>query len=219
MKITGQGILFKGEMIVPLLNTKPDVWPAEPIDPSKPFKWQTRRVIDEYPITNPVSADHVYGKTWEWVPQNDAIHRPKFKCPYDLGGVLWAKENYFPAYKHQEQFPGVRFIYQSDHIKSEDRGRSAIKGNRWNPSIYMERAAARIYMKIVRIRVENVKDISEPDAKAEGCDPFLIGPDDHGAEQYKQGYERLWDSINIGNKFSDGVFVFAYDIARISEPK
>ncbi|TSA41472.1 MAG: hypothetical protein D4R57_00565 [Verrucomicrobiales bacterium] len=45
-----KGILFKGEMIRALLNTKPDVWPAEPIDSTKPWKWQTRRLTNRRPF-------------------------------------------------------------------------------------------------------------------------------------------------------------------------
>lgn len=33
-------ILFSTPLVKALLNTKPDVWPAEPIDDSKPFKWE-----------------------------------------------------------------------------------------------------------------------------------------------------------------------------------
>jgi hypothetical protein len=35
-------------MVKAILNTKPDVWPPEPIDEGKPFKWQTRQIV--YPI-------------------------------------------------------------------------------------------------------------------------------------------------------------------------
>ena len=39
-------ILFKGPMVLANMNCQPNVWPTEPIDPAKPFKWQTRRVIN-----------------------------------------------------------------------------------------------------------------------------------------------------------------------------
>jgi hypothetical protein len=42
-------ILFSAPMVQVLLNTKPNTWPAEPIDPSKPFKWMTRRMMKPQP--------------------------------------------------------------------------------------------------------------------------------------------------------------------------
>jgi len=33
-------------MVLANMNCQPNVWPTEPIDPAKPFKWQTRRVIN-----------------------------------------------------------------------------------------------------------------------------------------------------------------------------
>ena len=44
-------IIFSTPMVQALLNTKPGVWPPEPIDASKPCKSQTRRVIKPQPKT------------------------------------------------------------------------------------------------------------------------------------------------------------------------
>jgi hypothetical protein len=42
-------ILFSTPMVKVLLNTKPNTWPPEPIDPSKPYKWMTQRVLKPQP--------------------------------------------------------------------------------------------------------------------------------------------------------------------------
>lgn len=74
-----QRIIFSGLMVRPILNCKPGVWPVEPIDPSNPFKWQTRRLINRlnslvdgrFPSTNP---DHV--GAWPNLDFNDAFVDP-----------------------------------------------------------------------------------------------------------------------------------------------
>lgn len=38
-------LIFSKESLDALANTKPGVWPAEPINPALPFKWQTRRPV------------------------------------------------------------------------------------------------------------------------------------------------------------------------------
>jgi hypothetical protein len=43
-------IIFGTSMVRAIMNTKPGVWPAEPIDPELPFKSMTRRVIEPQPI-------------------------------------------------------------------------------------------------------------------------------------------------------------------------
>ncbi len=80
--------------------------------------------------------------------------------------------------------------------------------SRWRPSIHMPRWASRITLEVVSVRVEQLNDISEEDARAEGCDPYIFG---HGPASaldlscepgmrtdcmYRNGFEFLWDSIN-----------------------
>jgi hypothetical protein len=73
----------------------------------------------------------------------------------------------------------------------------------WTPSIFMPRWASRITLEITEVRVQRLQDISEEDAKAEGCEPWEFGPEqtmtsgERGADSpYRGGYACLWDEIN-----------------------
>lgn len=69
----------------------------------------------------------------------------------------------------------------------------------WRPSIYMPRWASRITLEITGVRVERLHDISEDDAKAEGC--HGTGASSEGwlhdsLPLYTAVFRELWDSIN-----------------------
>ncbi len=74
---------------------------------------------------------------------------------------------------------------------------------RWRPSIHMPRWASRITLEITGVRVERLQDISEDDAKAEGCFPefecnpeSFIGGSSIPESTYRIGYKHLWELIN-----------------------
>lgn len=56
-----------------------------------------------------------------------------------------------------------RFWYLADNDEP-------LYGLKWKPSIHMPKAAARIWLKVKRVRVERLQDISYDDVQAEGMD-------------------------------------------------
>lgn len=94
-------ILFRAEMVRPILNTKPGVWPAEPIDPKQPFKWQTRRTIKlpapefEFVLTSRNKTDGKIHKT----PWTAREIRNEITCPYGRPGdkaLSWRPSIFMP---------------------------------------------------------------------------------------------------------------------------
>jgi len=63
------------------------------------------------------------------------------------------------------------------------------------PSIFMPRWASRIDLEITGVRVERIQNITEEDAKAEGCE---IGHEltDDSPFFARESFQKLWDSIN-----------------------
>lgn len=83
---------------------------------------------------------------------------------------------------------------------------------KWRSLRYMPKWAARIWLKVKDVRVERVQDISEDDARAEGCITFS---DKIGDGKFDDVYEfdltardafvELWDSINAKRGYGWGI--------------
>lgn len=81
-------IIFFGPAIQ---NFKPDVWPPEPIDPGKPWKWQTRRIVKD-DIVNGFDID-IDGKVIAYIDQatGDSINA-KRGYPWENNDWVWVYE-------------------------------------------------------------------------------------------------------------------------------
>ena len=101
-------------------------------------------------------------------------------------------------------------------------------------SIHMPRAASRITLEIVSVRVERLQDISEEDAIAEGvyCENVIVssyyghhevgeylyffhGGPDEGFESAVDAYAALWDSINGEGSWEKNPWVWVIEFRRI----
>lgn len=206
-----KGILFKGEMVRALLNTKPDTWPAEPIDPSRPWKWQTRRLVK---------------------PQSSMRFAPPKPPPYRVGNILWVRETWgIGARPHPAEGCVDGIEYRADchrlgehdllplHPIPEGIDVSDVRQGRWIPGIHMFRWASRIDLEVMEVRAQRLQDISEEDAKAEGC---VEEPCDDNDRAFKGGswtaklqFMMLWDSINGEDAFRSNPWIWAYSLKRI----
>ena len=205
-----RGILFKGEMIRALLNVQPNVWPAQPIDANKPWKWQTRRTMKPQPSAIPKETDRVPDSIDPnlWWPSNKAQSMVGMQdctaCgPIEKREILYAKETFIPKQSGT--------IFHADVDPIEAAGLGGMYGG-WKPSIFLPKALARLWFEVVRVRVERVNKISEADAQAEGVDYFE-------SHQGTECYRKLWNTINGAGDFEKGPWVWVYDLKRISKPE
>lgn len=144
-------------------------------------KTQTRRVVKAPSEAAPIDD---YRWTYDQILANIA-------CPHGVpGDRLWVKETFVYRSKHE------RYYYRADHPKYDPYAH-----NGWSPSSHMPRAASRITLEIVSVRVERLHEISEDDAMAEGLtqcgdrgwhagDEAACWDSAHGA------FRSLWESIN-----------------------
>jgi hypothetical protein len=94
-------------------------------------------------------------------------------CPYGRpGDRLWVRETWGPG-------P----VYRAD-----DESQQPSDG--WRPSIFMPRKLSRITLEITDVRVERLQEISEENAKAEGCKAH-ISPASGVDVPWWQGYKEL----------------------------
>jgi hypothetical protein len=87
--------------------------------------------------------------------------------PYRPGDILYVRETW-----------AKKFISQTDYTIHYAAGGVGYKGT-WRPSIHMPKEAARIWERVVSVRVERLQDITEEDAIKEGAQYFKdlpIGP-------------------------------------------
>lgn len=99
----------------------------------------------------------------------------------------------------------------------------------WNNPRFMPKWAARIRLVLTEVRVQSLQDISEADAKAEGCPPFFERYEGIGRDQrictgelareqpYRACYACIWDEIN-GDRalWSTNPWVWALTFRRIA---
>ena len=129
-------------------------------------------------------------------------------CPYGQpGDRLWVRETFC-------DLDDGEFEYRADGECDPN------VVPRWTPSIHMPRAASRILLEIVSVRVERLQDISEKDARAEGVtieDRHLAG---YCAGQFLppsiRAYRDLWDSINGAGSWDANPWVWVVEFKRVA---
>lgn len=178
-------ILMAPRMAIALRNTELDSWPAEPINQTNPFKWQTRRPVkpQRHPHGEMLSVDEVAA---EFNGGTGAVRSPYGR----QGDRLYVKENYKYHDWTEDGTPYLEYIGGDVILKEPDSHEWAMKlfcdvwadlsdpdnyaidgrasDRKWRPSLFMPRWASRTHLKLEGIRIERLRDISESDAIAEG---------------------------------------------------
>jgi len=222
IEVQEKPILFSGAMVRKIIedlktNTRRVMKPQPFLEHGKDGSWWfLDRSKDGYGKTNSAWKD---GDKPFWT-----------YCPYGKpGDRLWVRESFIHVdatycYEASTSIPvdPARTIYRADET---DPGYGP-----WKPSIHMPRDLSRLTLEIVSVKVERVQDISEEDAKAEGCPVIQVThhpcseierliKQKHGVGTYpaKRHFQFLWDSINAKtNPWSSNPWVWCITFRRIS---
>lgn len=182
-------------------------------------KTQTRRIVkaprgfsggELHSAADVAAFDPARGE-WEFgeVHQGPTAHVAWVKCPYGgAGDLLWVKETWALPELYDNAPKEEIASLLSDELRARTvtryvAGRTAAEkpGGKLRPSIFMRRNSSRISLRIARVRVERLHDITESDAKAEGVIPFLYDPDGDvwTNGRHHTAYNYLWNEINGWN--------------------
>lgn len=161
-------------------------------------KTMTRRALKKQPpflarVRHTWFNAPIYGFTDEDVP---AANWWKIRCPYGQpGDRLWVRETW------------RKDIYDnSTHYRASHPCPDLPK---WKPAIHMFRKDSRINLEITAVRVEQLQDITEDDAKAEGAQCGVGCPD------HRIAFGRLWESINGPGSWSKNPWVWVVEFKLI----
>ena len=138
-------------------------------------KTQTRRLMKPQP-TKP---------RWNnigWLGWDDG-HGRRMKSPCETGDVLWVRETWNGDWADH-------YIYKADGGSAVAAGyeREPI----WHPSIHMPKEAARIFLRVKRVEVERLQDITAEDCIREGVEEAVLSV--VGEEFTKGIFSAIWDS-------------------------
>ena len=149
-------------------------------------KTQTRRIINPQPV--------VFDRAGQPDYANLTDHKKKWR----ICDTLWVRETWQAGIEWDDEKPGdIDPLCGGNDINYIADGKNPTEGwGKVRPSIFMPRWAARIFLEITNIRVEEIQDIDAVEAEAEGIRrPKRLCPDRHD-EYILERFQRLWDSIN-----------------------
>ncbi len=183
------------------MNTKPILFNTEMVKAIlEGRKTQTRRIIKPQP-TNP---------RWNnigWLGWDDG-HGYHMKPPCEPGDILWVRETW-------SEMP-YGFVYRADDEKPEGWEHD----DKWRPSIHMPKDAARIFLRVKQVWLEQLQSIRRFDALSEGITHLYDNLTDAEYQEWaaRTGYagkekadwpytNYLWHghfgSCGLGNRISD----------------
>ena len=166
-------ILFNTEMVRAILNGE---------------KTQTRRIMKPQPIfytgRKYIFKDSECPKKWEQCDNIIDTYR------YQKGDILYVRETWGEGWEEGT------YIYKADDKLADNPLFEYSTKLIYKPSIHMPKEAARIFLKVTNVRIANLQDITDEEAKKEGAN-FKNGKNVGWKEKMErtaiQRFAEIWD--------------------------
>lgn len=198
-----------------------------------------RKTVTRRPVkVQPRSKGDIgsYGLGQPFIRHPDPTKRNP-ECPFGRpGDRLWVRETWYCDHFEVQKGPYLKpddldlaearecgeLVYAADGLTPYEADQPV-----WKPSIHMPRWASRILLEITNVRVEQLQDISEEQAIAEGVrlytDHAELGDWYHveGIETYsaspRKSFELLWQQINGVDAWYKNPWVWVVEF-KVVEP-
>jgi hypothetical protein len=200
-------ILFSGAMVQAILRAdNPKTQTRRVVKPTQSSPKIPPLLMEPWLINGEQETDDDGLPCWVGYHHAYPTGEKWFSCPYGKAGdTLWVRETWCRLWFNQEN-DWQTFYAADDNL---DYVREAARGQ-WKPSIHMFRRDSRISLRLTDVRVEQLQDISEEDAEAEGVQ-------DSADHSHREWFARLWDGIN-GKKYpwSSNPWVWCLSFERVN---
>jgi hypothetical protein len=195
-------IIFSTPMVKAIQNTKPGVWPPEPIDPKKEFKSMTRRIITPQPIKiiGEGRREHYQWRdgifSLRFYPENSSILK---HMKYQIGDILYVREG---GWECPERTPKMmrdgadtweKFYYNAD-IEIGEKENLKDWGFKRRTARYMPKWAARIELEVKKVRIEEVQNITPENVLDEG---IYIEPPSGADPKCPENWDKMTEKQKI----------------------
>ena len=207
----------------PMVLTKPSV-----LATMEGRQTQDRRIINPQPIElkplgpNGIMWPYKKGKAIPDMPGIDVVE--PINPRYQVGDRAYVAEGYqILRYSFRRNCVGGKYLADNKEFWTEvtQREYNLIKERKFplraTSGRFMYRSLARTFMKITEVRAERLQEISEEDAKAEGCGKEFemnVAEFVHGKNipevTYKLGFKHLWNSIHGDGAWGLNPWVWVY---------
>ena len=173
-------ILFNTEMVRAILDGRKTVT-------RRVLRGEAQQVASDYVrrYSEDLNTSELIVHWWVDTPlEHYALYRP--------GDVLWVRETWAQRLRGNYLYRAAPHGFGTPEQQDEAMRRLGIK---WRPSIHMPREAARIWLRVMDVRVERLQEIDEDGAQAEGlCAGWSSAPKSSKSCSARQAFMWLWDS-------------------------
>ncbi|WP_321833599.1 hypothetical protein [Clostridium butyricum] len=189
-------ILFNTEMVQAILDSR---------------KTTTRRIIK---VNN--SLEFMGFKEGKALLGKGCCIHETIKAPYMPGDILYVRETWGisnPMGDFARNNMTAEYVYKAGYAKGKripiTREQEKNLGV-WKPSIHMPKVAARIFLKVIGVRVERLQDITEQGIKAEGVTEEWPP---HAMDKFQE----LWNSTTKEYGWDTNPYVWVIEFKRINK--
>lgn len=216
-------ILFSTDMVRAIIQNRKTMTRRKLKEKSTALQWLTDGFTPEYICSE----------------GNEAIR------PYNVGDILWVREKFF-GYNEEDENEYVYFADAKDARPWDLSDAYCINEwglankecwPKWKPSLFMPKAACRIFLEITDVRVERLQNITEMDAASEGIEYLGRGWKSYEtipSGKYKgqphphselanstavRSFMELWESLNGEHSWSENPWVWVISFKRIDKPE